>query len=270
MRVLKTVKKSIFKKFQRIPTRIRFAISTLALTFVTGVSTLYFMEEMPIFIPLLILSTYVMTYFALLEDIEKVEWFFLFVMPIAFTILSYSFYLLFPVRWLTRAPFLIFYAVSIYALLLSSNIFNVGVKKTLRLYRAAFSINFLYQTIVLFFFFNLLFSLRLSFLYNAVLTFIAVYILAIQVLWSVNPSLEVDAEVSHMSLLISVFLAEAVIVLSFININVSIFALFLVSFYYLLTGLSYAYLTQMFFKKNIQGYIISFAFVTVITLISLL
>jgi len=66
-------------------------------------------------------------------------------MPIVLSIAFYMFYFLFPVRWITRIPFIALYAIAIYATLLCSNIFSIGVEKSLQLYRAAFSINFLFQ-----------------------------------------------------------------------------------------------------------------------------
>ena len=60
----------------------------------------------------------------------------LFLLPILLSVAMYLFYFLFPVRWLTRIPFVLVYGISMYAVLLSSNIFNVGVEKNLQLFLA--------------------------------------------------------------------------------------------------------------------------------------
>ncbi len=110
----------------KIDKNVRFLISTFVLGLVMLISTMFFFDKAPIFIVLLAVLSYFLTLFSLLEQIEKIEWFMLFLIPVLFTISFYLFFFLFPVRWLTRVPFVIFYTVSIYALLRSSNIFNVG------------------------------------------------------------------------------------------------------------------------------------------------
>ena len=79
------------------------------------------------------------------------------------------FYFLFPTRWITRIPFIIFYSISVYAMFLVSNIFNVGVEKSLQLYRAAFSVNYFYQSLMVFLFANLILSLKLNFFLGGLL-----------------------------------------------------------------------------------------------------
>ena len=53
------------------------------------------------------------------------------------------FYFLLPVRWLTRIPVVVLYAVGIYALLLTENIYNVAADRTIALLRAAHSVGYL-------------------------------------------------------------------------------------------------------------------------------
>jgi hypothetical protein len=53
-----------------------------------------------------------LTYFSILEGIEKIELLMLFFMPIVISIAFYISYFLFPARWLTRIPFVAIYAVS--------------------------------------------------------------------------------------------------------------------------------------------------------------
>src|SRR5690606_13810906 len=116
------------------------AIMTLTLT----VSTFFpFSEWRWLFGFILIIVSYMTTYIAVFEGIDGVEWYMLFLMPICLAIALYVFYSLLPVRWLTRLPFLFLFALTYYAMLLASNILNIGVDKSLQLYRAAFSVNYL-------------------------------------------------------------------------------------------------------------------------------
>ena len=136
------------KKILQIDKRLRFVIGSLFLTGIMLVATFFFFDKAFIFLPLLALASYLVVYFALVEDIEKIEWIMLFFMPIVISIAFYIFYFLFPIRWLTRIPFLTVYAIFIYASLLCSNIFNVGVEKSLQLYRAAYSVNILFLSLI--------------------------------------------------------------------------------------------------------------------------
>ncbi len=257
-------------RLSKLPKRSRFIFSTLILSSLLLFSTFYFFDKAIIFVPLILIATYLLTYFSILEKIDKIEWFSLFLGPTLFSIAFYLFYFLFPSRWLTRLPFVIIYAISIYALISASNILDVGVEKPLKLYRAAFSINYLYQNITLFLLFSVFFSLKFGPFLNGLFTSLVTLLISLQFFWSINPSLELSMEIREYAFLIGILVGELSVVFSFLPIHVTIFALFLASFYYMLSGLSYAYLDNMFFKKNIQGYVATFALVAVIALVSLI
>lgn len=169
-----------------IEKRIRLAISVLLAVIVFFISTFFFFDQVFIFVPILCIAAYIATYISVLEGIEKIEWVMLFIMPIVMTISFYFFYFLIPIRWITRVPMLLFFGVSIYAQLLISNIFNVGAEKSLQLYRAAFSVNYLYQSVILFLSITVLTSFKLSFYWNGVIVFCLIAILALQLLWSIK------------------------------------------------------------------------------------
>lgn len=257
------------RKFLKIEKRVRFAISTVLISFLMLFSTFFFFDKVWIFLPLLTLSSYVLTYFSVLEEIEKIEWITLFIMPIALTISFYLFYFLFPGRWLTRLPFIIIFSVSYYATLLSSNIFNVGVEKNLQLYRAAFSINFFYQTLIAFLLFNNFFSLKLNFFYNGILTGVVSFLLALQLIWTVRLNLALEEYIIRFSLLIALVIFELGVALSFVPLASSIFALFLSAAYYCLAGVIFHYYDQSLFKETIREYLTVLAFVGIITLLSI-
>jgi len=261
--------KSLNKKALKINKRLRFVISATILTAVMLFSTFFFFDRAIFFIPLLALLSYVLTYFAILEGIEKNEWVNLFIMPVILSIAFYYFYFLVPGRWLTRLPFVVIYAISIYALMLCSNIFNVGVEKNLQLYRAAFSINFFYQTVVYYLILNIIFSFKLNFIANGILVSLFTGILSLQFFWTQKLRHNWEKEILIFVLLISVMFFEAAVILSFVPLDVSIFALFLTALYYCLVGLIFNFLDQRLFKETIREYLIVLGFVLIITLLSI-
>lgn len=259
----------IKKRAGKIEKRYRFAISTLILSGLVLISTFFTFDKSLFIIPILIIATYVFTFFSLLEGIEKIGWFKLFLMPIIVTIAFYVFYYLIPGRWLTRLPFIILYAVSIYANLLTSNIFNVGVEKNLQLYRAAFSVNFFYQALACFFLLNLIFSFQQLFLVNALLVGGLGFLLSLHLFWSIRLKTYIDRESLTYALLVGLIMLELGGLLSFISLKPAIYALFLTATYYSLSGLIYHFLDQRLFKETIREYIFVWAFVFVLTILSM-
>ena len=155
---MQSILKIFNKRALKISKRFRFVISAMIMSVIMLISTTFYFDKALFFIPILITFSYFLTYFSLLEGIEKLEWFTLFFMEVFVSVAFYLVFFLLPSRWVTRLPFVTFYAISLYAMLLCSNIFNVGVEKSLQLYRAAFSVNFFYQSIILFLTLNAVFS----------------------------------------------------------------------------------------------------------------
>ncbi len=261
--------KFIEKKAVKIEKRLRFALSSLCLALLLLFSTFFYFDKAFIFIPLLVVTTYVLTYFSVLEGIHDIEWFTLFFMPIVVSVSFYLFYFLFPVRWLTRLPFIVIYGISTYAILLTANIFNIGVEKSLQLYRAAFSVNFFYQTVCSFLLFNIILFFRLNFLYNAILAGGIGFLLDIHLFWTLKLDKTIEKRLLLFAFLIGSVIFEAASLMSFVPINSTIFSLFLTGILYSLSGLSYSYLDQRLFKETIREYLIVLGFIFVITLLSI-
>lgn len=259
-----------FKLLGRVGKRRRFIFGSLFLSLAVVFATfLNLTQSILVSIPLVVL-VYLVTFFAILEGIDRLEWLMLFLHPVYFTISLYLFVVfLLPVRWLTRLPYLTVYAISIYAILLSSNIFNVGAIKNLQLFRAAFSVNFLFLTISSFLIYNLVLSFKLNFILNFIFLVLSTFPLAWQFLWSVNPSTELERGLVKGALLIALIIGEAGIALSFIPIRPIIFALFLTTLFYCLLGLFQSYMSDRLFKERIREYVIVIVCVSIITFLSI-
>lgn len=261
----KTVRRSILK----VEKRTRFALGSVLLTGFMLFSTFFFFDKALIFTFLFLVVSYAVVYFCITEEIEKIEWVMLFLVPVLFTVSFYFFFFLFPVRWITRIPFMFFYLISIYAVLLASNIFNVGVEKNLQLYRAAFSVNYLYQTIVMFFILNVLFSLQFNFLLRTIVVFFFAFVLSVQLFWTIRLKLSIEKESVIFGLFTAFVLSEIAVMVSFVPAKSSIGALFLTAFYYCIAGITYLYLDRRLFKENLREYVAVLAIATVVMLLSL-
>ena len=257
------------KKAVKIEKRIRLLISVFILTFLVVFSTFFYFDKALIFVPVLLIASFLLTYFALLEGIEKMAWFGLFFMPVSLTIFFYLFYFLFPGRWLTRIPYTVVYSISLYAVLLCANIFNVGVEKNLQLYRAAFSINFFYQAFLAFIVFNILFSFKGIFLINMLIAGGAGFLLSLHLFWSIKLDKRLEKEIVDYALVMSILLTELSILISFFPLRGTIAALFLTASFYSLGGIIYNFIDQKLFKETIREYVFVWAFVLVITLLSI-
>ena len=179
----------------------------------------------------------------------------LFLMPVLLSVALYLFYFLFPVRWITRIPLILIYAISMYAALLSSNIFNVGVEKNLQLYRAGFSVNYFIQTMVFFIVGNVVASFHWGFLANAFIFGILAGAMSLQLYWSIRLDMHLRKEVLSHVLLTALLVAEGSLLLSFFPLQESIFALVLAVLYYCIAGLTHLYLDERLFKHSITEYV---------------
>lgn len=228
-----------------------------------------FTDSWYIFIPIIFLVSYITTYFAVFEGIDRVEWYMLFVVPIMLAIALYLFYSLLPVRWLTRLPFLILFSLGYYAVLLTMNIFNVGVERSLQLYRAAFSINYLTQTFIIFLFVLVILSFRLNFILNAFIIALLSFFISLQLFWTVKLEKTFDRKLLIFSGVLALLLLEVSLLVSFMPIRINVIALILTSFYYSLTGIVYNYLADRLFKNTLREYAFVMVFVLFITVLTL-
>lgn len=252
-----------------IEKRIRFVISTISLILLILISTFFFFDKATIFIPILIIASYGASFFSLYEGIEKIEWYMLFLMPVLLSVAMYLFYFLFPVRWLTRIPFIVIYGISMYATLLSSNIFNVGVEKNLQLYRAGFSVNYFIQTMVFFLLGNVIASFHWGFLANAFLFGFLAWGMSLQLYWSIRLDMHLRKEVQNHAWLTALIVGEGSLLLSFLPLQESIFALVMAVLYYSVAGLTHLHLDERLFKHSIREYATILIVILVILFLSI-
>ncbi len=253
-----------------IPKRIRIIVMTLLMTSIVTIATFFpFTSSWEYFLVILAVTAYVTTYIAVFEGIDGVELIMLFIMPVIFVLSLYVFYSLLPVRWLTRLPFLALFSLGYYAMLLSSNIFNIGVEKSIQLYRAAFSVNYISQTLIIFVFSIVLLSFRLNFFISSIFLGGVMFITSVQILWTVKLSEHIYKDMLMYSGVTSIIMIEFMILLSFIPLAINVYALIVTTGYYSISGILTNHVGDRLFKAVIREYVFVFFFVIAIGLLTL-
>lgn len=189
-------------------------------------------------IGILTAATIFLSIFSLWGELSGVKYFLLLLLPVYFVAGASLFYFLLPVRWLTRLPFAFLFGVSVYLLMLTSNIYNVAAIRTIALLRAANAVGLLFSLVSTFFLTNVLFSLHLPF-YLVVLGVAAItgplYLVG---LWSYELEDFISRRVSVYTLVFTIVSAQIALVLSFWPIVPINGALALSTVMYALLGLS--------------------------------
>ena len=188
-------------------------------------------------ISFLALSTLMLAIFALWGELSGIKYFLLLLLPVYFVTGSSLFYFLLPVRWLTRLPFALLFGISVYLLMLTSNIYNVAAIRTIALLRAAHAVGLLFSIVATFFLTNVLFSLHLPF-YLIVLGVLAIvtplYLVGV---WSYELAEYISKKVIIYTLIFALVSAEVALVLSFWPVVPINGALAIVTIMYVLLGL---------------------------------
>ncbi|MFH0863919.1 MAG: hypothetical protein V1858_02445 [Candidatus Gottesmanbacteria bacterium] len=212
--------------------------------------------------------TYVLFVWGLWEDLNGIEWLTLFILPITYVIAMPLFYFLLPVRWLTRLPIDIIFAVGIYAILLIENIYNVAAERTIQLLRAAHSVGLFLTLFTLFLLLNIIFSLHLPFAENFILIFIIYSLLSLQCLWAMKLEPKISWQLFIYCLIISLIGGELAIIFSFWPIQTIIESLFLTTIFYSLVGMIQQYLVERLFHRTVTEFISVSVVVFILVLIT--
>lgn len=187
---------------------------------------------------ILTVATIFLSVFLLWGELSGIKYFLLLLLPVYFVAGASLFYFLLPVRWLTRLPFAFLFAVSVYLLMLTSNIYNVAAIRTIALLRAAHAVGLLFSLISTFFLTNVLFSLHLPFYLVTLGTAAIVSPLYLVGLWSYELADFISRRVFIYTLVFTIVTVQLALVLSFWPIVPINGALALSTVMYALLGLA--------------------------------
>ncbi len=242
-------------RFVRIPKQLRYVIASLL-----GAVCLFFAVGVPytyswFILPLLCAVSYILTWFALLEDIKRIEWYMLFILPIVWTACWYmSFYML-PLRFISKLVFTLLFPLIFYILISAMNIFNVGVEKNIQLLRAAQAANQFIVVLVFYILTQIFVSFNLHWTVLGILTGVFGWLLGMQLFWTLDPREEITTEVQNLALFHGFVIGYLMILMSFVPFILETPRPMIVTgTFYVLSGILSTYKDPILFKQRLREY----------------
>lgn len=262
------------KKFKSIVSRSlinkrqRFILSVLFLSlglFISehflGKSGFYMMFVLSFF-------TSVFLYLSLKQDLKENFTPQVFILPFFYSLAVGLFYLLVPARLLTRIGMTTLYAVGLYSLFLSQNIFTVSSIRTIALLSGARTVSLVLTLLSYFFLSNVVFSFHINVFITIFLIFIYTFAFVLQAIWIHTLDKKIFAQIFWV-LSLTVSISEVALFLWFSPSSPTVAALFLTAIFYVLVGLTQAWFEKRLFRSVILEYfwitVISFIFLVLFT-----
>lgn len=170
-----------------------------------------------------------------------------FVLPFLCSLAFGLFYFLTPARLLSRLVLTTLYAVAVYSLFLSENIFMVASIRTIALLNSARIVTFVITLISYFFIANIIFSFRMPFLPTMVLFGVFSLAFIYQALWTYTLE-KAFFQNKDWVLVVTLCIVELGSVLWFWPTSPTVYALFLTAIVYIFTGLTHMWLDKRLFR----------------------
>ena len=199
--------------------------------------------------------TYLVSAYALFDNMKGAEWFTLLVLPTAYSAAIALFYFLLPEGFLTRLLIITPFGVGMYFIYLTENIFSVSAKRTIALLRAAHAAGIFFSVGALVLLYNAIYSLKIDYWMNGLLVFAASFPMLVQSLWSFKLEEKISKQIWGMSLGVALLLGQLAIALSFIPVTVWVAALFLGVMVYVILGLLQHTFEERLFASTIYEYV---------------
>lgn len=259
--------KSFFSKIL-VSKRQRFILVVLILSLGLFIAeTLLGKSGMLVVFGLSVLTAFLL-YFVLRHDLEDNFSPQIFILPFFYSLSVGLFYLLVPARFLTRIGITSLYALGLYSLFLSQNIFTVSSIRTIALLSGARTVSLVLSLLSYFFISNVVFSFHINVFITLLFIFIYTFAFVLQAIWihtlEKNPFAQIFWVVS-----LTVCLSEIALFLWFSPSSPTVSALFLTAIFYVLVGLTQAWFEKRLFRSVILEYIwitiISFIFLIIFT-----
>jgi hypothetical protein len=191
-----------------------------------------------------------------------------FILPFFYSLSIGLFYLLVPARLITRVGMTVLYAIGLYSVFLSQNIFTVSSIRTIALLSGARTVSLVLTLLSYFFISNVVFSFHINVFVTLFLIFLFTFPMVLQSIWihtlDKNPFAQIFWVLS-----LSICLVEISLFLWFSPSSPTVAALFLTAIFYVLIGLSQAWFEKRLFRSVILEYfwvtLVSFIFLVLFT-----
>ncbi len=207
----------------------------------------------------------VLLFLSLYSDLKENTFFQIFILPFFFTLSFGLFYFLVPSRYLTRIFTTSLYAIGLYSLFLSQNIFTVSSIRTISLLSSARTVSFVITLISYFFLSNVLFSLHVQFVPYLIFLFLFTFPLVVYSIWTYTLEKNIFKNI-YWSLILTFVIIEVGSMLWFWPSTPTVLAIFLSGVFYTVIGLSQVWFEKRLFKSVMWEYI----WVSSIVLVTLL
>ena len=236
--------------------RKKFVFTSVLLTL--GFLVVQFLEDQHrlLGISLLSLLSILLFVWSLREGLGKNTTLLSLILPPMFTVGVGLFWFLLPTVIYTRVPVLVFYAIGIYAICLTNNIFTVAAIRTIALARAAKSVGFVLTLITSFLIFDAIFSVRTDIVTHILLIVFVSFLLFFQGFWESDLNKSFSRQVFTQSLVSSLLVGQIAALLYFWPVTVVVGSVFLTASVYIFLGLGQAYIEGRLFKDTVKDYII--------------
>jgi hypothetical protein len=191
-----------------------------------------------------------------------------FILPFFYSLAVGLFYLLVPTRMITRIGITSLYALGLYSLFLSENIFTVSSIRTIALLSGAKTVSLVLALLSFFFLSNVVFSFHINVFITLLLIFVYSFLLVMQAVWTYTLDKNPLAEIFWV-LSLTFCLVEVAVFLWFRQGSPTVLALFLTAVFYVLIGLTQAWFEKRLFRSVILEYfwvtVVSFIFLILFT-----
>ncbi len=199
--------------------------------------------------------SYALSAWSLLTDLRGVAgWLVNLILPTLYPVSVALFYFLLPQAWGTQMVVVGLFGLTMYALLLSANIFAVASFRTIQLLRAARAVGFLLSIISGALLFHVILSLHLGAGWIALMVLAVALLLIWQGTWSHVATASAKQEFYY-ALVGAVLIGQMALALSFWLIDVPLASVMLAMGMYVLLGLFQHDLEGRLFQQTIQEYL---------------
>ena len=209
--------------------------------------------------------TDLLLFLSLRSDLKENTFLQIFILPFFFSLSFGLFYFLVPGRYLSRIFTTCLYAIGLYSLFLSENIFTVSSIRTIALLASARTVSFVITLISYFFLSNVLFSLHIQFIPFLILLFLFSFPLVVYSIWTYTLERKLFQDV-YWPFVLTLVILEVGSMLWFWPSMPTVLAIFLTGVFYTTVGISQIWFEKRLFKSVMWEYI----WVSSIVLITLL